>query len=463
MTGAARTTTRTTATNAPTTGTKSKEQPMLSRNVITMLGCVLPALAACAPTGEAGGMDPNIGTAIAEIRMAPPDTKCLTIGVSNSQGSQVRQFFGLTGVANSSFLLTGLAIDNDTFYASAYNVPCSQWATATPTWITANAPTAAVTYDPPVNVVIPMRANGGTSGRATVTADFPAPGGVITEFTLLTANSGPTGITSGPDGKLWVTESNTHAIVSITTSGVQTETILSGGKPTQIIAGADGNLWFNDDFSTNGIGRMAPNGVVRTFPQGVRTGGITLGGDGNVWFTNVSTSGISSISPFGVTHAFTAPGTGAGLAAGSDGRLWFTDGVQKVGAMTTAGVVTEYLLRRAGAYPASLVAGPDDNLWFTEDPLSTVGRITPTGVVTEFIVPSSKGAAHIAAGPDGNLWFAESQPAAIARITPTGTITEFKIPNSACAPSGIAAGPDSNVWFTESTCNKIGRITTTAP
>jgi streptogramin lyase len=432
---------------------------MSHRNVSRLLFGVLSALAACAPTGEAGLDDSaNIGTAIAEIRLAPPDVKCVVITVTRPNGAGMRFTYAMSGAANTSFFMTGLYIDNDTFQATAFNVPCAQSLTATATWVHANPVTVAVTHDPPVSVVLTMKTNGGTNGKAAVNAEFPDPRGIITEFTLPTANSGPMGITSGPDGNLWFTEGTRAAIGSITPSGVITETVVSG-KPNQIITGADGNLWFTDDLVNFGIGKMSPNRILRTFPQGIRTGGIAVGGDGNVWFTSASSAAILSITPTGTVRSFPAPGTNQGLAAGSDGRLWFTDGSSRIGAMTLAGVVTEYLVPSGGGWPGSIVAGPDDNLWFTLDAASKVGRMTTAGVGTEFTVPGSKGASRIAVGPDGNLWFAENNPAAIARITPTGTITEFRIPNSTCVPTSITAGPDNNVWFTESSCNKIGRIT----
>jgi streptogramin lyase len=42
----------------------------------------------------------------------------------------------------------------------------------------------------------------------------------ITEFTIPTANSGPNGITAGPDGALWFTEAAANKIGRITTAGL---------------------------------------------------------------------------------------------------------------------------------------------------------------------------------------------------------------------------------------------------
>src|SRR5438128_2358664 len=77
--------------------------------------------------------------------------------------------------------------------------------------------------------------------------------GTITEFPVPTSSSHPAGITAGPDGNLWFTESNANQIGRITTSGGFTEFPLPttcgssfGCEPIGITAGPDGNLWFTE-------------------------------------------------------------------------------------------------------------------------------------------------------------------------------------------------------------------------
>ncbi len=75
----------------------------------------------------------------------------------------------------------------------------------------------------------------------------------------------------------------------------------------------------------------------------------------------------------------------AGITAGPDGNLWFTEEgptANKIGKITTAGVVTEYTIPTAGSQPLTIVAGPDGNLWFTEYAAGKIGsRITGDYVV----------------------------------------------------------------------------------
>jgi len=127
----------------------------------------------------------------------------------------------------------------------------------------------------------------------------PAPG-AVTEFPLATANSGPQGITAGPDGNLWFTEYNANKIGRITPAGVITEfsvpTAASG--PNWITAGPDGNLWFTE-WNANQIGRITPAGVVTEFflpTANSGPAGITAGPDGNLWFTEATANKIGRIT-----------------------------------------------------------------------------------------------------------------------------------------------------------------------
>src|SRR5438445_293009 len=84
--------------------------------------------------------------------------------------------------------------------------------------------------------------------------------GVITEFSVPTADSGLADITSGPDGALWFLQDKVNKVGRITTSGAITEFPVPtvGGFPVGIAAGPDGNLWFTE-YSANKIGRLILN------------------------------------------------------------------------------------------------------------------------------------------------------------------------------------------------------------
>jgi streptogramin lyase len=294
----------------------------------------------------------------------------------------------------------------------------------------------------------------------------------ISEFPVSSPIGEPLGITRGPDGDLWFTQSgpnNTPRIGRITTAGVVTgfaADLTAERQPVGIAAGPDGNLWFTEP-GVGRIGRITTAGVLTEFSAGItpdsEPSGITAGPDGNLWFTE--NGAIGRITPAGAVTEFTRGVTPdsqpIAITSSPDGNLWFAElAADKIGRITPAGVVTEF---SAGitpfAQPEGITDGPDGNLWFTE--FSAIGRITPTGVVTEFSagILQDSSPSGITVGPDGNLWFAEDAGNRIGRITTAGVATEFSAGIRASAsPQEIALGADGNLWFTENTGHSIGRL-----
>jgi len=288
----------------------------------------------------------------------------------------------------------------------------------------------------------------------------------------------PFGIAAGPDGNLWFTEELVDRIGSITTGGVITEYsgLTAGSHPFGITTGPDGALWFTE-MAGNRIGQITTAGVVTEYSTGLTPGSqpylITVGPDGALWFTEMSGGRIGRITTDGVITEYSsgmAPKSQPyGITAGPDGALWFTENAaNQIGRITTDGTITTYSAGlTAGAMGlAGLAAGPDGNLWFTESTGARIGSITTAGFITEYSVGMAANCypVGIAAGPDGALWFTEGLTARIGRITTDGTITEHSAgmtPGS--SPYGIAAGPDGALWFAEDVASKIGRIAAPVP
>src|SRR5213083_803391 len=79
------------------------------------------------------------------------------------------------------------------------------------------------------------------------TASLPAQASRrVKEFPIPTPKSYTKGITSGPDGALWLTETGANKIGTITTHGAITEYPVPSSGPEDIAAGPDGNLWFTE-------------------------------------------------------------------------------------------------------------------------------------------------------------------------------------------------------------------------
>jgi streptogramin lyase len=309
----------------------------------------------------------------------------------------------------------------------------------------------------------------------------------------ITGARGEWGITSGPDGNLWV--GLYDEIGRVTTAGIMTtfKTPTSQSMIRAITKGPDGNLWFTE-FMGNKIGRITPQGVITEFPVPTAfslPNDITAGPDGNLWFTEFWANKVGRITPQGYITEFSLPSGSSrpgGITSGPDGNLWFTiSSPGKIGRITPTGIITEFPVSDASDFPGSITSGPDRNLWFIGQ-LGRIGRITPGGISTEFtlpVIPNPPGfyiyrqLGAITAGPDGNFWFTEqivilavglgTGPAGvehtswIGRITPAGVITEFKVPTNFSQPLGITVGPDGNIWFTEATRNALGKVTLNSP
>jgi streptogramin lyase len=297
--------------------------------------------------------------------------------------------------------------------------------------------------------------------------------GAIRNFTdpsILSAS----GITAGPDGALWFTNPLGGAIDvddgygfagtigRLSTSGVLTTfSSPSISFPDGITAGPDGALWFTNSAS-NSIGRITTAGVVTNYSDpsvDASPTAIATGPDGALWFTNSGSNSIGRITTAGAVTIYTSLSINGpnAITAGPDGALWFTnDGDNTIGRITTSGVATSYSAPSINT-PGGITTGPDGALWFTNGGSppptfngssfsfgggsSSIGRITTSGVVTSYMAPSINSPGAITAGPDGALWFTDGETglfslggdglfssgssASIGRITTSGVVTNY--------------------------------------
>ena len=319
---------------------------------------------------------------------------------------------------------------------------------------------------------------------------IPATAQTITEFPIPTAGSVPSWMAAGPDGAIWFVETAGNKIGRITSAGVVTEYAIptANSMPQGIVAGPDGAMWFVEG-NTNRVGRITTAGVITEFappppPLGFPQS-LTVGPDGALWIANQGPMGNGAATGNGWIGRLTTDGVGTNrfpvptantmpnfIVSGPDGALWFAyANTNKIGRITTAGVVTEFTVPTPSAGLGTITAGPDGALWFTDPLASKIGRITTSGAVTEFALPANTNPFTIVAGPDGALWFTETGIPGntagtftgggqkIGRITTSGVITEYAIPTANSNPFGITVGPDGALWFGEASGNRIGRLT----
>jgi streptogramin lyase len=259
----------------------------------------------------------------------------------------------------------GMINPNDPTHPTDYSIP------------TANEHPTGITAGPDGNLWFGEYQSGPTATKIGM-INPNDPTHTISEFPVPTANGGLEGIAAGPDGNLWFVEYAASKIGMINpTTHTITEfaTPTANASPAGITAGPDGNVWFTEPNESNiGMIDLAHNYKIHEFAVSLDTGGVTAGPDGNLWFTEGMNNGagkIGEINP--TTHAINefavptpVPGFTYWITAGPDGNLWFPETVGKIGTITTAGVITEYPIPYANAYPFGISVGPDGNVWFAD-------------------------------------------------------------------------------------------------
>lgn len=165
-------------------------------------------------------------------------------------------------------------------------------------------------------------------------------GAYIEEFQIPTVDSQPSGIVSGPDKRLWFTETLNNSIGSIdpwAPSDIRELPSLphTNSSPTSIVLGPDRNLWFTESEAPR-IGMITPPSMISEFdlPSGVRAGDAMVADpNGLVWFSVFTSAGLGLASittdAAHVIRTYVLPvgvaGEIPGLTLGADGNLWLTE------------------------------------------------------------------------------------------------------------------------------------------
>ncbi len=289
------------------------------------------------------------------------------------------------------------------------------------------------------------------------------------QFSIPVSTNKPRYIAAGSDGNMWFTESPGNAVARITPAGVVTEFTVptANAFETQgphIIGASDGNLWFTESGSTaNKIAKVTTTGTFTEFstlfapPPADEPFGLVDRGDGNIWYVANGSSrvGFQSISggTAGETSIPTANSAPFDIAAAPDNNLYYTESAtDKIGRIADLFHAQSEISLTTSTTPKDIVRGPDGNLWFTESGRNNIGRLSPNSfsVTGEFPTTTPNSAPwSITVGQDGALWFTENGQDRIGRITTGGTVTEFASPVTGLALQGIGTAPDGSLWFCE--------------
>jgi virginiamycin B lyase len=267
-----------------------------------------------------------------------------------------------------------------------------------------------------------------------------ASGGVlslnITSITTsINASAVVDGLVTGPDGRLWFTQTNTAQIGATTAAGAvqQFQLVASSGytciEPQQIIVGPDKNLW-----SPSYCGQLI----------------------------RLTTAGAITVFPISSSDSFTA------IVTGPDSNLWMGDTANgAIDVVSTSGVLVRTIRLPSGSIPSGLALGSDDNVWVADSGLGVIERVTVSGSVTPFSsgIPSGAQPRGIIGAPDGNLYFTLPATAStsdqIGRITTNGSLKILGTLTAGASPANLCVGPGGNVWFREnsSLANALGVVT----
>jgi len=87
---------------------------------------------------------------------------------------------------------------------------------------------------------------------------------------------------------------------------------------------------------------------------------------------------------------------------------------------------------------------------------NAIARITTSGVITEYPLPTAAAFPHAIMPYFNNLWFTEPGANQIGAITEQGQITEYPIPTPNGMPWDIATL--DGIWFTERAANRFGHL-----
>lgn len=299
---------------------------------------------------------------------------------------------------------------------------------------TANSNPRSIVIESPGHVWFTMPgANAIGSLVVTSTVDYE-----FTSYAVPTANGEPYDLASdGTD--LWFTERAANKIgrLNLATKGITEYTIPTpNSSPTGIDVAPDGQIWFTER-DGNKLGRFDPIGATFTEISYTTAGGqlehIAVAGDGRIWFTapplhrvveyrpsNGTFINIPVLTVFG--GATVAPG---GLVTDSSGMPWTSasdvDWVGRYAPGTLAYWRWQALVLPDG-YPTALAyskVGTRNHVWFVATNGGRVGQVVTTAA--------------------GNFVY----------------LREHSLPTANSQPRGIAVDANGHVWITESGSNKI--------
>ncbi len=254
--------------------------------------------------------------------------------------------------------------------------------------------------------------------------------GLVKEFSLPTADSGPHGLTIDPQGHVWYTGNRAALIGRLDpTTGKVTEYPMPDPQardPHTPILGKNGILWFTVQ-SGNYVGRLD-----------TASGAVTL--------KQVAT-------PKAMPHGI--------VLTRADDPFFALSGTNKIGRIDPQSMDIKEFILPEGARPRRLAVAAGDFIWYGDSARGMLGRLDPnTGSVKEWATPGGPKSAPwgVASTPDGAIWYSESgvTPNTVVRFDPvTETTQSWPIPSGGGVVRHMVASRDGSLWLA---CSGVGKV-----
>ncbi len=252
----------------------------------------------------------------------------------------------------------------------------------------------------------------------------------------LTANATPWGVTAGPDGKVWFTDSTSNQVQSINPGASTPNPPITVDSSPEGIVSAAGKIWFTESGNTQS---GAPSAIGWIVPATGQYGHIAV---------PTANSGPQSIT-----------------YDPSNGLIYFTEGLTgKIGSLNPAtGAISDNITLSNSAstpIPNGIMYSPaDDKIWFVEQRANAIGVYDPANPTNPAPIPLTNASSNavptaMALDSNGNLWIAETGSGQFQMYSPTNkTFSQaYSQPassgNVGARIDGITSGPDGNIYFT---------------
>jgi streptogramin lyase len=268
-------------------------------------------------------------------------------------------------------------------------------------------------------------------------------------------------IAVGPDGAIWASSSTPPGLLRVTMTGATSLVSLPFVVPGALTSGSDGRLWVTDVIGGGAFDIAAYDlrtHVLTAYLASGRSGDAILTNSGLVsaggwmWFCEEFHIGAMLVSGHGSVREILYPhapsGSGFGgpwMTVGRDGTVWYSD-APGMGSVDPRTGKTQYvdLPVEVRECPPFLTTGADGAIYAFE--CGYFERIDPRSGKGRAWGPFSTNVYGMAAAPDGNVYFAPGYPPALGEFNPRLGALVWNYSPDGDGASAVTAGPDGNVW-----------------